>query len=426
MKQILTRVSALAFMLIIVVKLAATTGFAAETSITYTGVLNRFSLDAGNQYTATDLFDSFKGVMPGDRLTQTIRIRNEATDSDYIKLYMRALLHDEQNNPLSQKVAEKGENVEWMHDFLSKLYMRIYHESNLIYEGAPDKTDGLSEKIYLGRVQSGQSSVLSVELDIPVELDNVYADRMGEVDWVFTVEAFNLPSEPTADETMHTVRKVWEDGGAQDRPASVQVCLLCDGDAYEWIELSEENHWTYTWSRLDEAHRWSIEESVPEGYTARYSVYGTTTVITNHKESGPDVPDVPDIPDAPAEPVSITVRKVWAGDETAQKNRPQTAEITLYKGKEPVESVLLGAHNDWSYTWGNLEPGAEWGVLEAKIPRGYVPSYQAQGSVITVTNTATLIQTGQMKWPIPVLGLLGFGLVVAGAYLMRGKKNRHE
>ena len=41
---------------------------------------------------------------------------------------------------------------------------------------------------------------------------------------------------------------------------------------------------------------------------------------------------------------------------------------------------------------------------------------------MTVTNSTSLIQTGQLNWPIPVLGGCGVILLVLGAVYSRKKK----
>lgn len=453
MKRTFKTFSSLLLVFVMLMGLLSTTSFAADTTVTYTGVKTGFSLGTGSEYTDTDLFHNFKGVMPGDQLTQTIRVKNEARDCDYIKLYIRAEAHDEQNNPLSQTVSAYGETVATMEEFLSKLHMKVYHESKLIYEASPDELDGLTENVYLGTFRSGQSSTLAVELNVPLDLENRYANRVGEVDWIFTAEAFNTPSGPSTSKTTLTVHKVWNDGDAADRPQSVAVTLLRNGQAYEKAVLDASNQWTHTWGKLDKRYQWSVTEEVPEGYTATYSVSGATTVITNTKEIKPvepdvpdvpvdpgvpdipdvpdtpdipDVPDSPDIPDVPAEPKSLTVHKVWSGDESARKNRPETIGITLYNGRNPVETVLLGEHNGWTYSWNTLDGAGVWSAMEDNIPRGYVPSYHADGTAVTITNTATLIQTGQINWPIPVLGTMGLVLIGLGMYTMLGKKKPHE
>ena len=75
-----------------------------------------------------------------------------------------------------------------MQDFLSKLTMRIYNGTELIYEASPDEAGALVNNILLGTLRTGDSLNLKVELDVPIELDNKYANRVGEVDWVFLAE----------------------------------------------------------------------------------------------------------------------------------------------------------------------------------------------------------------------------------------------
>ncbi|MBQ3179859.1 MAG: LPXTG cell wall anchor domain-containing protein [Firmicutes bacterium] len=57
------------------------------------------------------------------------------------------------------------------------------------------------------------------------------------------------------------------------------------------------------------------------------------------------------------------------------------------------------------------------------IPDGYTPVYSAADGVITITNTASLIDTGQINWPIPLLGGLGVLAMASGIILMRRKKD---
>ena len=70
----------------------------------------------------------------------------------------------------------------------------------------------------------------------------------------------------------------------------------------------------------------------------------------------------------------------------------------------------------------DLDPQGNWQVTETNIPKDYTPSYKAEGDTVTITNTRTLIQTGQLNWPIWLLGGGGLTLVLAGAVLLRKKK----
>lgn len=82
----------------------------------------------------------------------------------------------------------------------------------------------------------------------------------------------------------------------------------------------------------------------------------------------------------------------------------------------------MSEQNDWTYTWDDLDGNGNWSVLETGIPKGYTPSYRTKGEVVTVTNTASLIQTGQLKWPVLVLGGLGILLIAGGVIVMTRKK----
>ena len=410
-KKIMSRFFSLLLAVLTLLSLSVT-AFAAESTVTFqNGKVIAFA--PGSVYTDADLFDNFKGVMPGDVLTEKISIENQSTDCDYIKVYMRAILHDEDGNPISEKVLAElqtdtrrgaDSELEYMYDFLSQLSMTVKSGSSLIYEDTADQLDGLAGSVYLGTIRKGETIDLDVELTVPTTLGNEYADRIGEVDWVFTVEGFT--------DTVHTVRKVWDDGNAADRPDSITVHLMRNGAYYDKATLNAENQWTYTWSRLDNDDTWSVvEPDVPSGYDVRYNTdIANATVITNHK----------DVPVVPSEPVDLTVIKKW--DDTEKSSRPASVKVTLYNGSTAVETVTLSDSNNWTYTWRDLDGNGAWQVQESNIPAGYTPSYAVSDGVVTITNTASLIQTGQLDWPIPVLGGLGILLLALGCVMTLRKR----
>ena len=409
MKRTCKTIFSLVLTLLLTVSLA-TSAFATS-SITFKGFSAGFDFQPGSEYTETDLFDGFKNVMPGDTVTDTITFTNEATDCDYVNLYMRAVAHDEAGNPLSEKVAEK-ETVATMTEFLSKLSMKVWNGTELIYDASPDQLDGLQNNTLLGTFRTGDTTTLKVELTVPIELDNRFANRVGEVDWIFHVEAYN--------ERQLSVRKVWSDGNANHDQDSITVNLLKDGEVEASQELNAENGWAYTFDRLAEGYTWTVEEAdVPEGYEVSYDTVGTTTTITNTKKEAP----TPDPDPEPEEPVEITACKRWSGDSS--KERPDSVTVTLYDGKTAYETVRLSDKNDWSYTWEDLDADGNWQVVETNIPKGYVPSYKVKGDVVTITNTKTLIQTGQLNWPIWVLGGAGILLVVLGVVILTKRKQNN-
>lgn len=407
------------FLALVMVMGMSMTAFAADSAIIFKGAQEGFHFQPGSEYTATDLFDNFKNVMPGDKLSETIQIKNEANDCNYIKLYMRAAVHDENGNPLTYSESfentdgkdqenidgQRDETVASMQDFLSQLTMRIYNGEQLIYEASPNEAGALVNNVLLGTLSTGESLTLKVELDVPIELGNEYANRVGEVDWVFLAECIEYEKL--------TVHKVWSDNGYPHRPASVTVNLLRDGKSYEKIQLNKDNQWTYTWDDLDDRYEWSVEEEVPQGYSAIYKTEDNKVFITNYMDYKPAVP---------AEPVDLTVKKVWSDENNKRDIRPNSVTVTLYNGDTAVEKVTLGAWNNWTYSWTGLDGNGDWSVLETGIPKGYTPSYRTNSGVITITNTAALIQTGQLNWPILVLGSLGMLMIFFGIITMRKKK----
>ena len=137
-------------------------------------------------YPGHDLFDGFKNVYPGDKLSEEIRVRNTAPEYDYVKIYLRAETHDDIINP----PISADDDTATMHDFLRQLSLKVYNGGNLIYSATPDQLDGLSQNQLLGEFVNGASTKLTVQLDVPVTLGNKYMHRVGEVDWIFTAEGY--------------------------------------------------------------------------------------------------------------------------------------------------------------------------------------------------------------------------------------------
>ena len=185
--------------LLVMMMLFTGAAFAAESSVTYEGGAENYVFLPGSEYTDTDLFDNFKGVMPGDELEQKITVTNEQGLCDYVKIYMRAVPHDDTANPLSDSVMQY-ETVVTMEDFLHQLSLTVVKEDGTeIFKGTAEELDGLAENVLLGAFEKGESTVLTAKLSVPIELGNEYANRVGEVDWVFVAEELNNPAPETGD-----------------------------------------------------------------------------------------------------------------------------------------------------------------------------------------------------------------------------------
>lgn len=116
------------------------------------------------------------------------------------------------------------------------------------------------------------------------------------------------------------VEKIWRNDTDQERPGSIVVELLKDGEYYDEYTLtadgSEYGSWKYQWNGLDADSVYTIvEKEVPAGYTVVVTATGTEIVVVNTKDK-PDEPDEPDEPDKPDTP-----------DEPDKPHLPQTGQL---------------------------------------------------------------------------------------------------
>ena len=155
--------------------------FATDGNVIYSGDSGEFIFEPGSDYSLTDLFPNFKDVMPGDTLSQTIMVKNNAKKS--VKISMRALGAHENSV-----------------DFLSKLNLYVEKVTDTpLFEATADQTAQLTEWRELGVLASGGEAELKVGLQVPVDLDNNYQELVGYLDWEFMVEEIDDGGTQTGD-----------------------------------------------------------------------------------------------------------------------------------------------------------------------------------------------------------------------------------
>ena len=119
----------------------------------------------------------------------------------------------------------------------------------------------------------------------------------------------------------------------------------------------------------------------------------------------------------------ITIKKVWNTDASSQATDSVT--VQLLRDGQVVETAILNQANNWQITYTDMPESDAYTIEEVDVPKGFTATYKQRGYVFTVTNTSTLIQTGQLVWPIPVLAFAGIALIGAGAVLLQKKRSHN-
>ena len=140
-----------------------------------------------------DLFDSFKNVMPGDTLTETITVRNQLNNGQMIYIYLQAVPHNPAIGPHVDQV-KANEDYASMMDFLSQITLTVTINGKPVSQDTADKPAGLAERQLVGIFYGPGQYPVQATINVPITMGNEYADRMGEVDWVFTLEEWGRPT----------------------------------------------------------------------------------------------------------------------------------------------------------------------------------------------------------------------------------------
>lgn len=118
--------------------------------------------------------------------------------------------------------------------------------------------------------------------------------------------------------------------------------------------------------------------------------------------------------------VSITIKKAWNTAPSAKL--PESVTVQLLNEGKVVETAILSEENNWQITYTNMPKSDAYSIKEISVPKGYTATYSKSESIFTVTNTPSLVQTGQLVWPIPVLAAVGVLLIGVGFICLRKKR----
>src|SRR5699024_5793484 len=136
--------------------------------------------------------------------------------------------------------------------------------------------------------------------------------------------------------------KIWDDANNQDgkRPDSIIVRLLANGEEIDYVEVTEEDEWKYSFIDLPrfengEEINYTVQEDEVEGYSTEIN----GTEIINSYTPGK---------------TSVNVVKSW-NDNNNIANRPDSITINLFANGEKIDSVELNAKNNWQADFTELD-----------------------------------------------------------------------
>lgn len=147
-------------------------------TVTYLGGAEKFLFAPGSGYSATDLFTSFKEVMPGDKRTGTVAVRNSGNTR--VRLYLRALGAQEQTDAL-----------------LKQMHLTVEAGGEILSSSSADSPGGLAQWTLLGTFAPGAVRELKLTLEMPLSADNSSAGQIGLVDWQLQAEEVSENPNPT-------------------------------------------------------------------------------------------------------------------------------------------------------------------------------------------------------------------------------------
>ena len=108
----------------------------------------------------------------------------------------------------------------------------------------------------------------------------------------------------------------------------------------------------------------------------------------------------------------LTVKKEW--NVSSDSDTPNEVTVELLKDEVLIETVTLSKENNWEYTWEQIEVSDEYNVREINVPEGYTPTYKKIENTFIITNSKTLVQTGQMTWITSLLVITGLLFIIIG------------
>lgn len=170
-------------------------------AVSYYGRARQFVFTPGKEENPADLFDMFKGMVPGDRREQEITLRNTAASGAPINLFLRAYVPAAGADATKQEREEAAKAEALLKRMKIQISCDEFSDRPMLEAGAyPDQ--GMGDWVFLGRFAYDTTSILHVTVEMPADLanavsgndtytDNDFQGVEAKVRLAFLVEEFD-------------------------------------------------------------------------------------------------------------------------------------------------------------------------------------------------------------------------------------------
>ncbi|MBE5107815.1 Cna B-type domain-containing protein [Bacillus thuringiensis] len=198
------------------------------------------------------------------------------------------------------------------------------------------------------------------------------------------VNGYNITNTKVAKMTVEGT-KTWKDGNATDRPATIKVDLLQNGNVIETQEVTAANGWKYTFTNLESydasgvAYTYTVKEQPVDGYKSEVKGYD----ITNTKVAQ----------------TTVEGTKTWKDGNAT--NRPTTIKVDLLQNGQVIDTKEVSEATNWKYAFTDLAAyDAEGNAYKYEVKEQPVDGYKSEVKGYDITNTKVAQTTveGTKTW----------------------------
>lgn len=185
------------------------------------------------------------------------------------------------------------------------------------------------------------------------------------------VDGFDI-TNTRSETTSVDVTKGWRDGGSLERPESITVHLLKNGEFFKETKVTRADDWIYTFKDLEAfdsngyAISYTIEEQPIDGYISTINGYDITNLRTGI--------------------TSVEGIKTWKND--TEHDRPDSIVVILNQNGVEIKTRQVTNSDNWEYAFLDLPMYDEQGVkYDYSIDELEVDGYRSEVNGFNLINT---------------------------------------